>query len=130
MSWKWIQATGEMQHSDVLLARGYSGHGEGINSHAMQEVKMVGPIPVGAYTIEPAHDDATVGPMAMRLTPAADNEMFGRGDFLIHGDNQKMDRSASEGCIILPHNIRQIIAKYVSMGDDQLEVVADAISEE
>lgn len=103
---------------------GYSGHGAGVNAPSMQSVKNVGPIPQGEYTIEPPHADPVVGPVAMRLVPDASNEMFGRGDFLIHGDNQTMNRTASEGCIILPHSARVEIGMAVLDGDDRLTVVA------
>lgn len=109
---------------DGWSAVGYSGNGEGLNNPAMQDVKDVGPIPQGVYTVEPPHADPVVGPVAMRLQPAAANEMFGRGDFLIHGDNTKLDHSASEGCIVLPHSARVEIGAAVLIGNDQLTVTA------
>ena len=103
---------------------GYSGNGDGLNNAEMQDVKGVGPIPQGRYTIGAPHADAAVGPVAMRLTPAAGNEMFGRSDFLIHGDNYKMDHSASDGCIVLPHGARVEIGAAMLAGEDQLSVTA------
>jgi hypothetical protein len=47
--------------------------------------------------------------------------MFGRSGFFIHGDNQAMNHTASEGCIILPHAARIAIA---SSGDRGLRVIA------
>ncbi len=47
----------------------------------------------------------------MRLTPAPGTDTFGRSAFLIHGDNAKKDKSASEGCIILGPALRQQIAE-------------------
>lgn len=105
-------------------AIGYSGHGAGLNNPKMQQVKDVGPIPQGVYTIEPPHADPVVGPVAMRLQPAEANEMFGRGDFLIHGDNAAMNQTASEGCIVLPHSARVEIGAAVLMGNTQLTVTA------
>ena len=101
---------------------GYSGHGDGLNNPSMQNVKGIGPIPQGRYTIAPPHVDSTVGPVAMRLKPAAENEMFGRGDFLIHGYTSAMDHMASEGCIILSHSARVRIGALVLSGNNQLEV--------
>ena len=106
------------------MATGYSGNGEGLNNPEMQQVKGVGPIPQGVYTIEPPHADPVVGPVAMRLQPAAGNEMFGRGDFLIHGDNADLDHSASEGCIVLPYDARVEIGAEVRLGNNQLTVTA------
>jgi len=56
----------------------------------------------------------------MRLTPDPANEMYGRGGFLIHGDNGRGNQSSSEGCIILNRNIRNQIG---NSGDDVLRVV-------
>ena len=38
----------------------------------------------------------------MPLIPSPTNEMFGRSEFLIHGDSLEHPGAASEGCIILP----------------------------
>ena len=62
------------------------------------------------------------GPMSMRLTPQDGTDTFGRDGFLIHGDNQDMNHTASHGCIILPKIIRAAIS---ASGDHVLEVVAD-----
>ena len=85
---------------------GYSGKGEGKNNALMQNVRDVGPIPCGLYTIEPPADDPKVGAYAMRLTPDPSNQMFGRTDFLCHGDNMLGNESASEGCVILNKIVR------------------------
>jgi hypothetical protein len=53
----------------------------------------------------------------MRLTPVG-HDAFGRDGFLIHGDNLTHD--ASTGCIILPPEIRDMIA---ASEDRDLEVV-------
>jgi hypothetical protein len=105
-------------------ATGYSGNGEGLNNPAMQNAHAVGPLPQGSYTIQPPHADPKVGPIAMRLAPAPANEMFGRGDFLIHGDNAQANHTASEGCIVLAHDARVAIGAAVLAGDNQLEVTA------
>lgn len=115
------QSTGLFTGSGIT-ATGYSGHGEGLNNPAMQDVHDVGPLPQGVYTIQPPHADPKVGPVAMRLEPSPDNTMFGRGDFLIHGDNAAMDHTASEGCIIIPHDARVKIGEAVTDGDNQLTV--------
>lgn len=103
---------------------GYSGHGDGLNNPAAQDQHNTGPIPQGKYTISPPRADEKVGPMTLRLTPAPDNEMFGRGDFLIHGDNAHANHTASHGCIIFPPAVRAAISAAVLQGDDQLKVIA------
>ena len=40
-------------------------------------------------------------PTFCNLKPDSSNNMFGRSNFQIHGDNKKGDGSASHGCIIL-----------------------------
>jgi len=93
-----------------LLATGYSGHGDGVNNPAMQNVHDFGPIPQGVYTIgEPLDPPDHLGTLAMPLTPDPANEMFGRSEFFIHGDNAAMNHSASDGCIILDHTARAAI---------------------
>jgi hypothetical protein len=124
MSFQYQQSTGILTHDGEELASGYSGNGAGVNNAAMQEVHAIGPIPQGVYTIEPPHADAQVGPVAMRLTPAPENVMFNRGDFLIHGDTAAMDHTASHGCIIMPHAVRVAVGTAAVAGDNQLTVVA------
>lgn len=103
---------------------GYSGHGPGVNNPDMQAVHNVGPIPQGGYAIEPPHADEQVGPVAMRLVPDAGNEMFGRGDFLIHGPHANDHQDSSEGCIILLRSARVAIGTAVLASDNRLTVVA------
>lgn len=111
MSWTYQQSTGELTSPEGAIYNGYSGHGEGENNPKMQKLKLVGPIPIGTYTIGPAYHDPHKGPCVMRLTPDPDNEMFGRSGFLIHGDSSKHDDSASEGCIIMGPVTRPKIAE-------------------
>lgn len=120
MTWTYSQASGNLSHDGELVATGYSGAGEGKNNPAMQEVHNVGPIPVGSYTIEEPINTKTHGPYAMHLIPGAENEMFGRSAFLIHGDSVVRPGTASEGCVILPRPIREQIW---NSGDRVLEVV-------
>lgn len=117
------QSTGLLKGANIS-AVAYSGRGAGLNNPAMQNVHDVGPLPQGIYTISPPHADPKVGPVAMRLTPSPENEMFGRGEFLIHGDNAAQNYSASEGCVVAPHAARVSIGESVVAGDDQLTVTA------
>lgn len=90
-------------------AVGYSGRGRGRNNPDLQAVVATGPIPRGEYRVGLPYTHPTKGPVVFRLTPSEQNDMFGRSGFLIHGDNARGD--ASHGCIILPRNVRDLIAK-------------------
>jgi len=80
----------------------------------MQNVHDVGPLPQGEYTIEQQQLNVTQTgtqlPNSMRLTPDADNNMFGRDGFIIHGDNQAGNQTASAGCPVFPLAVRNQIA--------------------
>lgn len=114
--WVWSQSQGTIGRVEVL-GHGYSGRGEHRNCPASQRVKGEGPLPRGWYTIQAPVKHPRLGPYALRLDPDSENEMFGRGDFWIHGDNAEGD--ASHGCIILPYTIRCIV--WMS-GLDRLKV--------
>lgn len=120
MTWTFEQSTGRMLHDGERVAIGYAGAGEGKNNPDMQDVHNVGPLPRGTYEIGEPSDTKTHGPYVLHLTPDADNEMFGRSAFLIHGDSVVRPGTASEGCIILGRAIRE---KIWDSGDHQLEVV-------
>lgn len=121
MTWTYYQASGKLSHDGADIALGYSGAGEGKNNPADQEIHNVGPIPRGSYTINAPQDTVTHGPYVMPLTPDPENEMFGRSGFLIHGDSVVHPGTASEGCIILPRNIRE---RIWASGDTALTVTA------
>lgn len=121
---EYSQSTGIFSQDGKQLAVGYSGNGVGLNQPNAQMIHNVGPIPQGSYTIAPPHADEKVGPVAMRLSPAPGNEMFNRGDFLIHGPHANDQHNSSEGCIIIEHNVRCQIGEYVLGGDNQLIVTS------
>jgi|GEM_PF-487572 len=105
------QSTGRLTDPmGELVGIGYSGNGIGLNNPKLQGTPMEGPIPQGDYEIGPAHTHPRLGALAMALTPRGDQELFGRSGFFIHGDNQLMDHTASEGCIILPRQTRALLA--------------------
>ena len=107
MPWVYTQDSGEMSFGGSVVAKGYSGHGPGVNDPTMQSVENVGPLPCGTYTIGAPRDPVDrLGPIAMPLHPDPTNEMFGRFSFFIHGDTPSMDQTASDGCIIMPHDVR------------------------
>ena len=115
------QLTGKLSTNEgKILNIGYAGHGQGKNNPQMQDVHNIGPIPKGKYTIGPWYDSPHTGPFTLPLTPDASNEMFGRSDFKIHGDSINAPGTASNGCIIMPHDIR---IKINSMSDKCLTVI-------
>lgn len=116
------QSTGRLTNSEgVLIGDGYSGNGLGLNNPQMQSVAMHGPIPQGVYEVGPALTEAKLGCLAMALIPRTGQNLFGRSGFFIHGDNQAMNHTASEGCIIMPRGVRTAIALS---GDKELRVIA------
>ena len=111
--WTYIQASGKLlDPTDKQEAKGYSGHGDGVNNPAMQEDADVGPIPCGQYTIGKAQDTTTHGPCVLSLTPLPGTNDFGRSGFLIHGDEVAHvgQELASLGCIIMPRAVRNLIS--------------------
>lgn len=116
------QTTGVLTHNGYAVSRGYSGHGEGVNNPAMQNVPMVGPCPQAEYVMQKAVTDPKLGQIAIRLVPKPGSEMFGRAGFFMHGDNANLDHTASEGCLIFDHDTRSGVAAAIAQGDNQLTV--------
>jgi Protein of unknown function (DUF2778) len=129
--WTYRQSDGVLQHDGVYVATGYSGFEDGKNNPAMQDHMGLGPIPCGSYTIQVIVDgdgqavdyEGKKAPV-MRLVPDAGNQMFGRSGFLIHGDSISAPGTASHGCVIEGHDIRETIAQNAEDGDNQLQVVS------
>jgi hypothetical protein len=119
--WIWKQAAGELWRNGKLIAKGYSGHGDGVNNPSMQAVHKVGPIPRGRWRFVVLAGDLHTGPYSIIIMPCPGTVTYDRDGFRGHGDNSKGDRSASEGCIILARAIRVMIW---TSGDHDLEVVA------
>lgn len=118
--WMYRQNTGDLSLNGISKGVGYSGHGPGFDNPSNESVKAVGPIPVGDYIIGPFQDEHPVlGPCIAPLIPNENNQMFGRSGFFIHGDNQKVNHTASDGCIVLNLTLRQLIR---SSNDFQLQV--------
>lgn len=119
--WTYSQSSGELHHDGELIATGYSGHGKGVNNPEMQAVPDVGPLPQGMYTISEASTHPRLGALSMHLMPDPNDEMYGRSGIYIHGDNSRLNHSASLGCIVLPHDVRQMLSESP---DKRLEVTA------
>lgn len=108
------QRSGEIDDGNRVLGVGYAGHGPGVNDPALQAEQGVGPLPQGLYRIGRQQTNVTKSGTkllsSMRLIPDPSNKMFGRGGFLIHGDNSRHDQSASEGCVVQSPVVRNEIA--------------------
>lgn len=106
----------------ILIGPGYSGHFPHINSPGAQNLKNLGPIPTGFYTLEgPVSkklSGETVGPSSWHLIPDPNTKMYGRSGFMIHGDTEAEAHDASDGCIISPYWVR---VKFLS--SDLLKVL-------
>jgi len=110
---KYEQASGKLFDEHGLIGVGWAGHSAGRNNPAMQDVKDVGPLPIGFYTIEDPVSGTHLGPLAFPLTPDPSNQMFGRGGFYIHGAEQLHPEMSSDGCIIQGRAVREYIDKKI-----------------
>lgn len=97
---KFVQHTGKLYDSNMLIGLAYSGKGNGLNNPKFEGIKDIGPIPVGSYTGCKIDNKPEKGPTVFALYPKVTNDMKGRSGFLIHWDNPLHNFSASEGCII------------------------------
>ncbi len=131
LTWEYSQGNGTLQHFDEATGtRGpvysglYSGYMGNANNSSAQNVPFSGPIPQGPYIIGPQYNSTSgLGNGVLNLTPDTSNPTtytFGRNLFRIHGDNGKGNRSASEGCMIAPRNLRDLIG---GSGDNRLWVL-------
>lgn len=121
MTWSYSQRSGELRRAGQLVAKAYSGHGEGKNNPDLQAVPRVGPIPRGRYRIGAPYDSQKVGPYALTLEPVG-HDALGRSAFRIHGDSARAPGTASEGCIV-PQGGRPTRERIWKSGDQDLEVV-------
>lgn len=110
MTWVYKQQLGVISRDGEIVGLGYSGIDDGLNNHADENMPNLGPIPIGTYDIGDAFTHPGCGSVSMRLEPDQNTDTFGRSGFLIHGDNQQMNHTASHGCIILPRIVRAAIA--------------------
>ena len=118
--WTYQQKTGKLiSPSGDCVSTGYSGKGGDKNNPAAEDIADQGPCPIGQYTLEAPVNTTAHGPYVLRLDPSETNVMFGRGGFLMHGDSTEHPGEASEGCIIMPRAVREMVW---NSGDHQLEV--------
>jgi hypothetical protein len=122
--WTFAQLTGKIYQNGVYVATGYSGAPGYVDNPADQQLKAEGPLPVGFYTITAPYQNPKTGPYTMNLEPDSANQMYGRGDFRIHGDSITAPGTASEGCIVLARAIRE---RIWNSGDHRLQVVSNVV---
>lgn len=119
--WTYHQSSGMLSRDGSIEGVGYSGaEPTGKNNPVMEDTHNIGPIPKGLYTIGDPVNSTTHGPHALPLAPDTSNIMFGRAGFLMHGDSIEHPGAASEGCIIMPRNIREAVS---NSADKKLTVV-------
>lgn len=87
---------------------GYSGRGVFRDDPGATKEVAKGPLPVGLYTCGRPQAHPRLGPAAIRLEPSVTTPMHGRSGFFIHGDNKRGDYSASEGCIVVSREVRDL----------------------
>jgi Protein of unknown function (DUF2778) len=122
MAWIYEIATGRLYDAaGAIAATGYSGQPDHKNDPQSVSLHDQGPIPPGRYEINPPVETVTHGPYVLPLAPDVGNEMFGRSGFLMHGDNVVAPGTASEGCVIMPRTIRELVW---ASGDRELHVMA------
>lgn len=122
----YVISVGKFYHRGKIIAEGYSGHGKGLNNPALVNLIAVGPIPPGLYNIDAPENHPHLGPFAMALLPDSKNNMYGRSEFYLHGDNNYRNHSASLGCIVSSRHDREIIDNLLdNEGIANLRVVAE-----
>ncbi|HZP33955.1 MAG TPA: tlde1 domain-containing protein [Candidatus Acidoferrales bacterium] len=120
--WVFEQISGRLSRNNATLCFGYSGHGDGVNNPALEDVADIGPIPRGVYTMTAVEESPNTGPFSIVLVPDPCNQMFGRSNFRIHGDEvtHPGEHLASEGCIVCDRSSREVLWRS---GDRSLQVV-------
>lgn len=117
--WHYNQITGILKQNDQYEGVGYSGKEECKNNPDKEMVPFRGPIPRGLWYLGTPHDTMDHGPFVIPLTPDNETKLFGRSEFLMHGDSIEHPGCASEGCIIMSRVIRDNVASSL---DDELMV--------
>lgn len=128
--WIWDQSAGTLYRERIdsatgrekryFVAKGYSGRDWAKNNPKAENVRSMGPIPMGLWQIGAPYNSKNVGPYALTLEPVDVVNLHGRSAFRIHGDSVKNPGTASRGCIILPRGIRELIW---SSKDHKLRVI-------
>lgn len=127
--WTFNISASSLSKDGILLDSDcYSGaFPEGFNDPSKQSIPDVGPIPEGFYTIcGPPFEDSEHGPYILRLEPDANNVMYGRVGFLLHGKPlpPRDIRSGSKGCICAGPVTR---TRVYQSGDTRLQVISGVV---
>ena len=102
-------SSGKFVFPDGSTTTCYSGVPEYRNNPSAINIKNKGPIPTGAFYITDV--TSSKGPNTIVLQPDGSNDMYGRDNFRIHGDNSS--NNASEGCIIMgPSGRQKVVDAY------------------
>lgn len=97
---------------NVISAHIWSGHASARNDASRVKEHGIGMIPLGDYEIGPLRDSPNLGRDVMNLDPIHGTNTFGRSLFRIHGDTANdFGFTASDGCIIAPHDVRLEVNK-------------------
>jgi len=118
MVWTYKQSTGELFHNGKHIETGYSGRMTNKNNPDREQVKGLGPIPRGRWHIGTVTTHK--GPLTIELEQQS-GSTYGRSLFRMHGERTHgVPGWASEGCIIMSHHTRWLVA---NSSDDVLEVI-------
>lgn len=107
--WEYRIDDGSLSKDGELVGFGYSGAPGYTNRSSEVDKKSKGPIPPGEWFFDRA-PWSRKGPQVMSLIRGPQTETFGRSAFMIHGDNKRRNRSASNGCIVFDRHIRDQLA--------------------
>lgn len=110
--WRYHLPDGILVDPDGVIRSktGYSGAPGYVNDVKSVALRAKGPIPPGYWMFNPA-PWSTKGPQVLALLPedGTQTQTYGRTAFMIHGDNKRRNRSASNGCIILDRFTRDMM---------------------
>ena len=125
MSWTYEIISGRFSDpSATLCGKGYSGQPPHVNDVAAQSIENQGPIPAGLWqAVEMIPESTSHGPFAIRLEPYPETQTFGRSGFMMHGDSIKRPGYASDGCIIMSRDVREL---FWASSDHDIQVIAQA----
>jgi hypothetical protein len=91
-----------------IVGVGYSGNSDMVNDLEFDNEENAGCLPAGKYTLSGPFTNPEKGPRVFNLIPNLANNMKGRSGFMIHGDTESMNHTASDGCIVSPPWTRAI----------------------
>jgi len=112
---RYCQRTGRLDHlrdgAWHRVGSGYAGAGLGVNTPRLEHIRALGPLPKGVYKMAVVDHHRFAAPCI--ALAQEEGETYGRSAFYIHGDNRKLNRTASTGCIVLPLLARRELARLM-----------------